>query len=224
MTKLTFSAKIIVQNTIVSVDNQQRSATNIHKLLSSDPFVVFSEWYISAVNPRESDSNSMYLATCTVSGKPSLRTVLLKGVEDNSFIFFTNYQSRKGDEIDQNPFVALLFHWAYSGKQVRVEGKAEKISETVSDAYFNSRPILSKISAVISAQSKVISGRNELTEAWLQMQNIAETSGIKRPTFWGGYRVIPDSFEFWIAGDHRLHHRTLYERSGYDWVMKILAP
>lgn len=206
------------------MDKKHDDQHDLPHLLPGDPFSLFAKWYALSVNPADPDSSVMYLATSGIEGKPSLRTILLKGVEDGGFVFFTNYRSRKGTEIYNNPEVALLFHWPNTGRQVRIEGKAEKIPAEASDAYFNSRPLMSRISAIASPQSRVLTTRDELIEKWHKIENEAGSGMIKRPEHWGGYRVIPRSFEFWMAGNHRLHYRNLFTRQGDTWNQHILAP
>jgi pyridoxamine 5'-phosphate oxidase len=194
--------------------------------LHSDPVEQFRRWFVEAC-AGESDADRMTLATAGRDGRPSARIVLLRGIEAPGFVFFTNYRSRKGRDIDDNPRVALLFHWPWLGRQVRVEGTAERLPAVESDLYFARRPVGSRLSAIVSPQSEVVSGRTELRD------QIRETvvrmrrgrARIVRPEHWGGYRVTPSAFEFWQSGRHRLHDRLRYrEVEPGRWRIERLAP
>jgi pyridoxamine 5'-phosphate oxidase len=188
-----------------------------------DPFRQFSAWFHDALASGIAEPEAMFLATATAEGIPSGRMVLLKGFDANGFVFFTNYQSRKGSEIELNPFVAVAFHWKEIERQVRITGKAQRVSESESDEYFASRPLDSRISAIVSSQSKVIHGRKTLVE---EFDEVKRNSGPvpKRPAHWGGYRIIPSSFEFWQSGPSRLHDRIQYRMVNGGWVIERLAP
>jgi pyridoxamine 5'-phosphate oxidase len=176
-----------------------------------DPLELFRDW-IAAVDAPV----SMALATASADGAPSVRMVLLKEADENGFVFFTNYESRKGRELAENPRAALLFH--LPGRQVRVEGGVERVSDGESDAYWETRPLGSRRSAAASRQSEVIGSRAEL-EA-----RVAELDDPARPAVWGGYRLRPEVWEFWEHRDDRLHDRLRCRRDGSSWVTELLAP
>ncbi len=190
----------------------------------SDPFTLFNEWFNNAIKSGISEVNAMTLATASLDGKPSARTVLLKGFDEGRFVFYTNYASRKGLEIDKNPQVALLIFWKELERQVRIEGIAEKVSDTESDEYFNSRPLESKMSAVVSDQSEVIDSRQHLEELWVEFLKESDGKEIQRPAHWGGYKVFPEKIEFWQGRANRLHDRILFTRVGKEWKIERLQP
>jgi pyridoxamine 5'-phosphate oxidase len=192
--------------------------------LESNPFNLFTLWLNEAINSKISEVNAMSLATANVRGRPSVRSVLLKGFDESGFVFYTNYKSRKSLEIENNPHVALLIFWKEFERQVRIEGIAEKVSETESDEYFNSRPVESKISAIVSLQSQVIDNRQQLERQWNEFYNKNDESNIQRPAYWGGYKVIPEKIEFWQGRTNRLHDRILYTRIRKEWKIKRLQP
>jgi pyridoxamine 5'-phosphate oxidase len=187
------------------------------KDLASSPIEQFEKWFDQAVKADIGDVNAMSLATC-VNNRPHSRIVLLKGVVDSQFRFFSNYSSKKGQELDVNPNCALLFHWVELERTVRIEGVASKISEKESTAYFLSRPKGSQISAIASNQSEVIPSRSFLEEKLLSI-----VTAIK-PKNWGGYDIEPLSFEFWQGRPSRLHDRFTYELVDGEWVINRLSP
>lgn len=189
-----------------------------------DPIDQFRQWFDSAVAAGIKEPNAMTLATATADGRPSARMVLLKGVDQRGFIFFTNYLSRKGRELDQNPFAALVFYWPQLDRQVRVTGRVSKIPASESDAYFNSRPLGSRFSAAVSRQSEPIESREALERALNILKAGYPEGGPERPTYWGGYVVEPDEIEFWQQGEFRLHDRLRYRRTGSAWVVDRLSP
>lgn len=187
----------------------------------NNPFVLFDKWFQEIVTARLPEPNAMILSTCA-DGQPSSRIVLLKKYNDKGFYFFTNYQSRKGMEIEKNSHVSILFYWAHLFRQVRIEGIAQKISAEESDAYFNSRPLESRISAIISPQSKEIASRDWLIE---QHDNFKKSNfSLTRPSYWGGYVVIPHYFEFFQGMENRLHDRLVYTLTNNGWTKKRIAP
>jgi pyridoxamine 5'-phosphate oxidase len=192
--------------------------------VDKDPLMQFKLWLDEAIEKKLTDSNSMFLATSTKDGSPSIRTILLKGLEDNGFIFFTNYESRKGIEIDENPNVSLLFFWRELERQVRIDGVAEKISRKDSEDYFHSRPYESQIGAYASAQSKVIANREELENEYEEILKKFEGKEIPLPESWGGYKVIPHKIEFWQGRENRLHDRIQFSKTNGDWKVERLAP
>lgn len=194
------------------------------KSVNHDPFELFEKWFNHAVEAKINEPSAMVLATSTKEGIPSARIVLLKGFSEIGFLFFTNYESRKGQEIEENQNIALLFHWPEFSRQIRIEGYAVKTSDEISDEYFDSRPYESRISALISEQSQPIPGRKYLEELWNKKQSVLLGSKIERPSNWGGYIVVPLRMEFWQHRQNRLHDRILYQREEEKWNISRLAP
>lgn len=197
----------------------------LEKDLDPDPMKQFATWWQHALDSKIEEPNAMTLATCSASGKPSARIVLLKGIENNGFIFFTNYLSRKGTEIHDNPFVSLLFFWKELERQVRIEGKITRVPAKESDEYFSSRPKESRIGAWSSPQSSVIESR-EILQKNVEKYNAQYAEGIiPRPEFWGGYQVQPNLIEFWQGRPGRLHDRLRYALAENNtWKIERLAP
>jgi len=193
-------------------------------IVGNDPVKFFSGWLNEAIISGVQEPTAMAVSSVSADGKPSSRMVLLKGIEDGGFKFFTNYKSRKGQELDGNPNMAMLFFWPELERQVRIEGKATRVKASESDIYFNSRPLESRIGAIISPQSKVISGRAELEKEYLRVAEINRLEEITRPDYWGGYVVIPDSIEFWQGRSGRLHDRIRFRKDGSNWIKERLAP
>jgi pyridoxamine 5'-phosphate oxidase len=189
-----------------------------------DPFLQFTRWWKEALASDISEVNAMTLATCNASGIPSARTVLLKDYDKKGFVFYTNYQSRKAKDIEENPFATLLFFWKELERQVRIEGRIEKVDEKESDEYFHSRPEGSRIGAWSSPQSTVIKTRDEIEEnVKIYTEKFSSTS-IPRPPHWGGYRVTPVHIEFWQGRPSRLHDRILFTLENGEWMTRRLAP
>jgi pyridoxamine 5'-phosphate oxidase len=191
--------------------------------LANSPFEQFGLWFDKAVASVKTDPEAMTLATADGSGRPSARTVLLKGWDEKGFVFYTNYQSRKGRELAGNPYAALLFYWRDMGRQIRIEGRVEKLDPELSDRYFNSRHAGSRAGAIVSPQSKKIANRSEVLLRWKQLLEGPDES-LVRPGHWGGFLLVPDCFEFWQAGEYRLHDRFLYKNEGGGWKIFRLAP
>ncbi|MCC5943923.1 MAG: pyridoxamine 5'-phosphate oxidase [Bernardetiaceae bacterium] len=187
-----------------------------------DPIAQFKKWFAEALRAEIPEPNALHLATVTPNGKPAGRIVLLKEL-DSGFVFYTNYESRKAQELAQNPSAALTFLWLELERQVRVEGRIEKVSAQESDEYFKSRPLASQIGAIASPQSQVIPNRDYLEKAQQAWQAKAGEP-IKRPENWGGFRLIPNYIEFWQGRKSRLHDRIAYTDEGKQWKIQRLAP
>jgi pyridoxamine 5'-phosphate oxidase len=187
--------------------------------LDPDPLRQFESWFAAAREAGLRAPEAMALATATPDGAPSARMVLMKGADERGFVFFTSYESRKGDELEANPRVALLFYWEPLGRQVRVEGSVERVAAEESDAYFASRPPGSRAGAAASRQSRPLTDR-----AQLERTVAALGDDVARPEWWGGYRVRPERYEFWQHRENRLHDRFLYERDGEAWSIRRLYP
>lgn len=185
------------------------------------PFQQFEKWFEDAASAKINEPNAMVLSTASLSGIPSSRVVLLKGFSNDGFVFFTNYDSRKGKEIAQNPNACLNFWWGKLERQVRIEGKLEKLTAAESDAYFYSRPVGSQAGAATSPQSEVIQSREWLEKQFIEIQIRGD---IKRPENWGGYLLRPSRLEFWQGRTNRLHDRLLYTKQETGWSIVRLAP
>ena len=193
--------------------------------IEKNPIDQFSTWWNQAIESQIEEVNAMTLATVDANHKPSARIVLLKEFDENGFVFYTNYNSKKGLDMLNNKNVALVFFWKELERQVRIEGTAEKVSEGISDAYFNSRPEMSRIGAWASPQSTVIHSREILETNFQMYQTEFEKKEINRPPHWGGYIVKPELIEFWQGRSSRLHDRMVYEKDGdKEWKINRLAP
>jgi pyridoxamine 5'-phosphate oxidase len=189
-----------------------------------DPFVLFRRWFRDAERAGEPLAEAMALATATRDGRPSVRMVLHRGLSRGAFVFYTNYNSRKAVELAGNPRAALVFHWPRLERQVRVEGRVQKLTRAESERYFQSRARESRLSAWASPQSAKISGRSFLEEEFLRAQARFGDNRIPCPPFWGGFRLVANCIEFWQGQPHRLHDRVLYRRKGKIWTILRLAP
>ena len=190
----------------------------------SDPIAQFRRWFGEALAADLHEPNAMILATATPDGRPSARVVLLKGFDERGLVFYTNYEGRKGAELEANPYCALVFYWAELERQVRVEGHARRVTEKEADEYFRSRPRGSQLGARVSEQSRPVGGREALEEKLRWLEAEYEGREVLRPHFWGGYRVEPDSIEFWQGRENRLHDRLLYRLSDGEWGRERLQP
>ncbi len=190
----------------------------------ADPFRQFGRWFKDVLDANAPDANACTLATCGPKGRPSVRVVLLKGVDERGFVFYTNYLSRKGRELDANPLAALCFFWPGSERQVRIEGVVEKLTAAESDAYHRTRPRGSQLGAWCSFQSEIIVGRALLEERLRELEERFKDQEVPRPPNWGGYRLRPDSIEFWQGRLNRLHDRIRYRLVDGAWIMERLSP
>lgn len=191
---------------------------------ADNPVSQFSLWFNESLELGLLDANAMTLSTCTPDGKPSGRIVLLKSFDEKGFVFYTNYNSRKGIELISNPFASLLFYWEELSRQVRIEGTAEKLSSAESAEYFSTRPLESKLGAWASPQSSVISNRDELEKRYEELEKFYAEQVIPKPEHWGGFRIVPEKVEFWQGRPNRLHDRIMFYKENAGWIKKRLAP
>ena len=192
-------------------------------MVVEDPIAVAQAWLDEAQNVV-GEPQTMTLATATPDGKPSARVVLLRGLDDRGLVFFTNRESRKGQELRRNPRAAVVLHWWELGRQLRVEGVVEEVSEEESAAYWKARPRGSQVAAWASRQSLELADRSELDARVAEARERFADDDVPLPPFWGGYRVVPETIELWTHRDDRLHERVRYERDGFGWRRALLAP
>jgi pyridoxamine 5'-phosphate oxidase len=213
-----------MKNSIADLRQEYMRESLDEKDVARDPIAQFIRWFDEAITAQMPMVNAMTLATASAAGRPSARIVLLKDVDRAGFVFYTNYESRKGEELAARPEASLLFYWVELEREVRVEGRVEKVSPEESDRYFSSRPLGSRHAAIASPQSRVVRDRAALEARFAE---IAKRDGDdpQRPACWGGYRVIPDTVEFWQGRSDRLHDRVQYRRLPDDgWKIERLAP
>lgn len=191
----------------------------------SNPFLQFEAWIHEAASQMIPEWEAMALATASIDAHPSVRMVLYKGHASQNIFFYTNYDSRKAEDLDSNPFAAATFFWPSVGRQIRIEGRVERTSREQSENYFHSRPRDSQLASMASAQSSVISGRQELEQHFFALKKKYQNEEvIPCPKNWGGYKISPQRFEFWKAGDHRLHDRLCYLLTDKNWQRSWLSP
>lgn len=192
--------------------------------MAEEPYALFAEWMAEATAAEPNDPNAMCLATCTPEGRPSARMVLLKGVDDRGFVFYTNLESRKGEQLAANPFAALCFHWKSLHRSIRVEGRVEAVTAEEADAYYASRARGSRIGAWASKQSRPLEGRWALEKAVAEYTMKFGLGEIPRPPHWSGFRILPDRIEFWRDMPFRLHERKVFTPAEGGWAIEALYP
>ena len=200
-----------------------RQKLNRHEVLP-DPVEQFKKWFDEANNSNITDVNACTLSTADQEGRPSGRIVLLKGVEDGNFLFYTNYESQKGKELEANPFASMTFYWKELERQVRIQGKVVKTSQETSDEYFQSRPRKSRVGAWISPQSQPIPSRIHLMRLFVAKEMKLMGGKVELPPNWGGFAISPDRIEFWQGRPNRLHDRVNFTLEDGNWVINRLAP
>jgi len=192
--------------------------------VKQNPIEQFGKWWDEAVASEIDEVNAMTLATVNAEGRPSARIVLLKGFDEKGFVFYTNYESNKGEQLSVNPYASLVFFWKELERQVRIEGTCEKVSEQESDDYFHSRPIGSQLGACASPQSSIIESRSVIENNLEKLQDQYKDIEIPRPAHWGGFRVVPHAIEFWQGRSSRLHDRIKFLKENQSWKIVRLAP
>ncbi len=192
--------------------------------MAEEPYALFAEWMAEATAAEPNDPNAMCLATCTPEGRPSARMVLLKGVDERGFVFYTNLESRKGQQLAANPFAALCFHWKSLHRSIRVEGRVEAVTAEEADAYYASRARGSRIGAWASKQSRPLEGRWALEKAVAEYTMKFGLGEIPRPPHWSGFRILPDRIEFWRDMPFRLHERKVFTPAEGGWAIEALYP
>lgn len=213
----------MTEKEIQELRRQYTKSTLSVKNVNKDPFKQFEKWFAEVINSGFLEPNAMTVATATRQGRPSARVVLLKGFDNRGFVFYTNYKSKKGKELEENPFACLLFFWDKLERQVRIEGKVEKVSEQESTDYFKTRPYKSRVGAWASKQSSVIEDRSVIVSEFLKYM-VKFRTDVPLPPVWGGYRLIPESFEFWQGRPNRLHDRIRFTLAKKIWKIERLAP
>ncbi|QUT04596.1 pyridoxamine 5'-phosphate oxidase [Sphingobium phenoxybenzoativorans] len=192
--------------------------------MPTDPFSLFDDWYAEARDSEINDSNAMALATADEQGRPSVRMVLLKGHGPEGFVFYTNFEGRKAEQLLANPNAALLFHWKSLRRQIRIEGRVEPVDPMIADAYFATRSRDSQLGAWASDQSRPLESRETFIHRFDEQKSRFEGREVTRPPHWSGFRVVPDHIEFWQDREYRLHERRLFKRAGQGWDEGLLYP
>lgn len=192
--------------------------------MAADPFDEFSEWFAAAIDAGVEQPNTFVLATATTGGMPSARAVLMKEFSREGVAFYTNTRSRKGHDLETNPRAAACFVWLELHRQVRIEGDVSRVDNATADAYFETRPPGSRVSAAVSPQSEVVESRDVLERLYAELEEAHPGGAVPRPPHWGGYRIVPDMFEFWQGRPHRFHDRVRYRREAGAWIRERLAP
>ncbi|NLY58959.1 MAG: pyridoxamine 5'-phosphate oxidase [Gammaproteobacteria bacterium] len=210
-----------------SIADMRRNYTRdglVESQAPDDPYSLFGLWFGQAVEVESTEPNAMMLATVDGNGQPHLRTLLLKGFDEQGFVFFTNYQSAKSEQLLAHPVAAMTFWWPDLERQVRIEGRVEQVGDEESDQYFHSRPLGSRLGAWTSPQSQVISGREELAQRLAEVEARYADEDPPRPPHWGGFRLLPQMIEFWQGRPSRLHDRLRYRLENGQWLRERLAP
>jgi pyridoxamine 5'-phosphate oxidase len=210
--------------TIAHIRRDYGDLTLSEESIAAEPFTQFKLWFTEILKSEKSDPTAMVLSTVDERGWPDSRVVLLKGIENDTFIFYTNYESTKALQLQHTPYAALNFYWPQMARQVRVRGRVKRTSDAQSDDYFSNRPVVSQVSAMASPQSRPIASRQSLEDAFNKLITQYSQKSIIRPTNWGGYIVIPDEIEFWQGRDNRLHDRFHYIKQQGEWGIRRLAP
>jgi pyridoxamine 5'-phosphate oxidase len=203
---------------------EYRSGQLVEDVVDPDPFRQFRGWFDAVMTSEVEEPNACALATCSLDAIPSVRMVLLKGIDSRGMIFFTNYGSAKAEQIELNPRAAMVFYWAQFERQVRIEGSVERLEALASDTYFASRPRDAQVGASVSRQSKFVASRAVIEESVARFTAEHSDRPLQRPIYWGGYRVVPSVFEFWQGRENRLHDRLRYIKAGDGWTLQRLWP
>ncbi|MCF8365086.1 MAG: pyridoxamine 5'-phosphate oxidase [Bacteroidales bacterium] len=213
-----------MNNSYQNIREEYLRATLDENSVLKSPFDQFNKWMNEAFEAEIIHPTSMLLATAGNDGQPSCRIVLLKNMTETGFVFYTNYESRKGQQLAENPKAALTFFWMEMERQIRIEGQVEKVDQNESDVYFNSRPLESRLSAAVSPQSRIVKNRQELEKAKNDLRQKHPEGNIPRPQNWGGFILKPHYFEFWQGRESRLHDRVIFSERGSGWIVQRLAP
>ncbi len=214
----------LIPMSIADIRKDYQRAALSERDVAADPIVQFTTWFDEAVKAEVLEVNAMCLATATPDAYPSARMVLLKGVDQRGFVFYTDYRSRKGRELADNPCASLCFFWPELERQVRINGAVQRVSRTESDAYFQSRPLPSRVGAWTSSQSSVLASREELESQLAENEQRFASGTVPLPEHWGGFRVVPEEIEFWQGRSSRLHDRTQFRKEAGQWVRRRLSP